>query len=93
MSMWESKQCPAPGCRAEIPTFGRFCATHTVDAVPLVEAPDRAERSSVLVEVRDVLCAIHDARVGRVATGLSAVEMGALRDAIGRLNRLLDSAP
>lgn len=93
MSIRESKQCPAPGCRAEIPTFGKFCSTHTADVVPFVEAPARAERSSVLVEVRDVLCAIHDARVGRVAAGLSAVEMGALRDAIGRLNLLLENTP
>lgn len=29
MSYWDFKQCPAPGCRNKVPTFGKFCLVHT----------------------------------------------------------------
>lgn len=93
MSCWDFKQCPAPGCRAEIPTFGKFCSAHTMDLPGPLQPVANPLRAEPLVSVRDILAGIHDSRVGaRCGIPLSEIEMAALRDSIRRINDILDNS-
>lgn len=96
MSYWDFKQCPSPGCTAEIPTFGKFCSAHTRDETAVPEPPQPVANplsTGQLVSVRAILAGIHDSRVGaRNGIPLSEVEMAALRDSIRRINDILDKS-
>ena len=46
-------------------------------------------KADTLVEIRDILARIHDARVGKFDGGLSLIELAALRDSIRRINEVI----
>lgn len=45
--------------------------------------------ADTLIEIRDILARLHDARVGTRNNGLTLTELAALRDSVRRINDLL----
>lgn len=49
----------------------------------------KESNKDVLIEIRDILARIHDARVGKFDCGMSLTELAALRDSISRINKVV----